>query len=134
MTKFPDRQSITEKVMAIIKPDHVIYDIDTAMVTWWRNIRSTGGFGLTSTGAKAFEQAEFEYQEFDAGARLGASHSILALKLDKYMPATYYLHIINNRQKIRVYDSRVSMMIVLCDSDVNAYLESLSHVGTLRKR
>lgn len=134
MIKFPDRQMIVEKVLSILNSNYTADDLRNANITWWKNIRSTGGYGLTYAGSQAFEKAQIEFQEFDNGHSGYVSNMGLSMQLDRKMVAPYYFYSDKKHQKIRIYDSRVAMMIVLCDSDVNAYLESLSHVGTLRKR
>lgn len=124
MIKFPDRVMITEKVMTIIKPDHTVHDIDNAMITWWQNIRSTGGFGLTYVGSKAFESAEIEYQEFDNGESSHMGNTGLSIGLDRKMTTPYYFYSDQRRQKIKIYDPRIAMLVSLHES-VGAYLKTL---------
>lgn len=124
MIKFPDRRMITEKIMSIIKPEYTVFDVDTAMVTWWQNIRSTGGFGLTYAGSKAFEAAEIEYQEFDNGDSSHFGNMSLSISLDRKMTTPYYFYSDQRHQKIKIYDGRIAMLISLHES-VSDYLKTL---------
>lgn len=124
MAYFADRTTITKKILAIINPEHTVLDLDTAMVTWWKNIRSTGGFGLTYAGSKAFEKAEIAFQEFDEGDSGYIGNMGLSLLLDSKMTTPYYFYSDQRRQKIKIYDSRIAMLITLHES-VGAYLKTL---------
>jgi hypothetical protein len=124
MIKFPDRRMIVEKVITIIKPEHTVFDIDNAMVTWWQNIRSTGGFGLTYAGSKAFESAQIEYQEFDDGESSYMGNVGMATGLDRKMTTPYYFYNDQRRQKIKIYDGRIAMLVSLHES-VSAYLKTI---------
>jgi len=124
MIKFPDRRMIVETVIAIIKPEHTVSDVDNAMITWWQNIRSTGGFGLTYIGSKAFESAQIEYQEFDDGESSHVGNIRLSTDLDRKMTTPYYFYNDQRRQKVKIYDGRIAMLVSLHES-VGAYLKTL---------
>lgn len=124
MIQFATRDQITSAVLKILMPDHSKEDLHKAKVTWWQNFRSTGGFGLTFNGSKAFQNAEIEYQEYEisrVATVTGLGYSSL---LDKKMIVPYYFYVDKGIFKIKVYDSRVSMLIVLYDS-VMDYVNSL---------
>jgi hypothetical protein len=124
MAYFADRTSITKKILAIINPEYTEADLHHAMITWWRNIRSTGGFGLTYAGSQAFEKAELEFQEFDNGVSSHMGNSGLSIGLDRKMITPYYFYSNEKRQKIKIYDSRIAMLVTLHES-VGAYLKTL---------
>lgn len=119
--KFPTREQVTRAVLRIIQPEYTDADFDFKMITWWLNIRSNGGFGLTYDGSKAFELACIDYKEFET-----STPPIIhfALTLDKKMPVAYYSRIDKGICKIKVYDDRVSMMIILYDT-IDVYLSHL---------
>jgi hypothetical protein len=126
MTKFVcDRRVVVKRILDIIKPDNTDEDVNIAMKTWWQNIRRTGGFSLSNTGAEMFKRADLEYHEIDYGIVLNSlSATAFAAILDKKMPAPFFLIFQNRRKYIRVYDSRMALMMALYD-DINAYLDSL---------
>jgi hypothetical protein len=113
MVYFPDRTSITKKVLSLIKPDYTEDDLHQSFVSWWRNIRATGGFGLTYVGSKAFEKAEITFQEFENDPSSHMRNMELSISLDKKMTTPYYFSSVDRRQKIKIYDSRIAMIIVL---------------------
>jgi hypothetical protein len=124
MAYFADRTAITKKILSIINPEYTEADLHQAMVTWWQNIRSTGGFGLTYAGSQAFEKAELEFQEFDNGVSSHMGNSGLSIGLDRKMITPYYFYSNEKRQKIKIYDSRIAMLVTLHES-VGAYLKTL---------
>lgn len=124
MSKFADRDMITEKILSILTPEYSVKELHDAKVTWWKNFRNTGGYGLTVAGARAFEQADLDFVEFDDGPSDVMLNNALGLLLDSKMVTPYYFYIADRRRKIRIYDSRVVMLIGLYDT-VSAYLQSL---------
>lgn len=115
-----DKERIVQAVLPLI-PDTEITTAEYAMKTWWTNIRSTGGLGLTKLGADMFEAAGIEYHEFE----MGPSHSMgmlaTSLVLNRDMECPYYFYSNNRRRHVKVYDSRIAMLILLC-GDINEYL------------
>lgn len=124
MMLFPSRDLITKTVLTLLKPEHDDNDLHRASVTWWQNLRSSGGYGLTMVGAKAFDTAELQFVEFDNGASSIMTDLALRVHLDKKMTVPYYFFIEKKRQKIRVYDERISLLIILYDG-VTSYLKSI---------
>ena len=124
MAYFPDRTSITKKILSLVNPDYTEDDLHQAMVTWWQNIRTTGGFGLTYAGSQAFEKAEIEFQEFDNGMSSHMGNTGLSIGLDRKMTTPYYFYSTDRRQKIKIYDPRIAMLVTLHES-VGSYLHTL---------
>lgn len=123
MTKYPSREQVTATVLKIIEPDYTDVDFHKAMGLWWQNIRTSGGYGLTVAGAKAFENAQISYQEFEAAA--SPLSVVFAMELDKKMLVPYHRYNNKGTQRVKIYDGRVSMIIVLYES-IDTYLEGLS--------
>lgn len=124
MTKFVlDKDVITAKVLAIIDPDYSAEKFRIARITWWKNIRSSGGLGLTDLGNECFQQAEIVSTEhkFDVDVLPWTIH---LLALDKKITCPYFLYVKNRRAYVVLYDDRVSVMCVLHGS-VKAYLDTL---------
>lgn len=124
MAYFADRTTITKKILAIINPEYTEADLHQAMVTWWQNIRSTGGFGLTYAGSQAFEKAELEFQEFDNGASGYISNMAFSLLLDSKMVTPYYFYSDQRLKKVKIYDSRIAMLVTLHDT-IGHYLNTV---------
>ena len=124
MTKFPARRLIVRKILEIINPDYNDASVDDAMAIWWQNPRSTGGFGLSYAGQLAFEKAEIEYVEFDEGPSSYMGNMSFAAALNAKMVVPYYFYSNEKRKKIKIYDSRVTMLIAFYES-VGAYLNTI---------
>lgn len=117
-----NKEEITRKILPLIDSTE-ISDFDYAMKTWWVNIRSTGGLFLSSLGDEMFRLAQIEYHDLTADWGSMAA----ALKLDRKMPCPYYLYVNNKQKFIRVYDSRVAMLITLHGSIQN-FLQNKSDI------
>lgn len=126
MIKFPARSEVTDKVLSILNPDYTEDDLYNANIIWWKNIRSTGGFGLTYAGSQAFEKAEIEFQEFDDGPSSHMGNMTLSLLLDAKMVTPYYFYSHDTRRKVKIYDGRVAMIITLYET-VSDYIKTLDN-------
>lgn len=121
MTKFVrDRGLITKKILEIRNPDYNTADYDTALLTWWTNIRSSGGLGLTYNGFVAFHEAGIEHWDLEADKAYFSTFKN-RLRLDRLFPTPYYQW----GAKVRIYDSRVFVMVQL-HGGLAGYLDSLA--------
>lgn len=119
-----DRRLITKTVLSLINPDHTENDLDTAMATWWQNIRSTGGYGLSYAGSRAFDKAEIGHTEFEDGPSSHMGNMSRNLSLDRKMLVPYYFYSDKKTRKIKVYDDRVALLITLHEN-IGSYLQTL---------
>jgi hypothetical protein len=83
------------------------------MSRWWRNIRSSGGLGLTDLGNTKFLEAELEYWDFDVPADIGMSTIKFNFLLDRNLPCPYILLFAKQKNIIRIYDSRIAVSVSL---------------------
>lgn len=123
MTNFVvDKAAITKKVLSILRDgDYTQSDVELALFKWWSNIRNNGGLKLTDHGNLAFKEADLDHFDYHF---VGWSGSLL-LKFDRYMPCPYHLHIgVTKKSYVRVYDSRIAMLIGLHGSIID-YVDSL---------
>jgi hypothetical protein len=113
MISFETRKSeITKKIITLIDSTE-ISDYDYAMKTWWVNIRNTGGLCLTTSGDQIFTQTKIEHFDLVIDWTNFNDGVSCALMLDRRMPCPYYLFFKNKQKIIRVYDSRVALLITL---------------------
>jgi hypothetical protein len=123
MTDFVlDKEIITRKILGIIKPEYGTKDLKIALSTWWKNIRSDGGLGLTDVGIKAFDYADINYNEFECSELY---QSYTKLKLDRYLLCPYAEIYKKGTLYLRIYDDRISILINL-HGNVAKYIDSLS--------
>jgi hypothetical protein len=119
-----DKAEIVRTLIPFI-PEEEISDFDYCMKTWWKNIRSTGGLGLTYYGDCMFQLMELENYTFEIGISHGSMSNLgTAMYLDKYIKCPYYFLSKNNKRVLHVYDSRIATMIMLT-GDVFEYMNKL---------
>ena len=122
------KETITIAVLAQL-PDVDRISLKTALLTWWMNIRKEGGLRLSALGDLAFRQAEIEYYEYPFNLVLDGSIHGFMLELNKKIKCPYFLGVNKDTDKknkpyIRLYDSKVAMMVSLY-GNINEYLESV---------
>lgn len=103
------KAEITQRILDLLEPQHRV-DFDTAMQTWWRNLRPQGGLALTDQGLKVFrDQAEIECHEFAIPKNQPISQGML-LRLDRGQEWPYHM---DRRRRITFFGSREAMMMAL---------------------
>jgi hypothetical protein len=127
-----DKEQIVKAVLPLL-PGYSAFDhertVDYAMKTWWTNIRSTGGLGLSKYGADMFNAAGIESHQFEIGPSGSMSNIATSLVLNREMQCPYYFYSTNRKRYIEVYDSRIAMLILLC-GDINEYIARLRDNNT----
>lgn len=93
-------------------------DIEKLIFRWWTTGRGSDSLRLTEDGKIAFDLAEIEY--FDFALLVKKTNQLKANKftvsIGKKVKCPYYIGLKNNQAKsayIRIYDSKVAMMIQL---------------------
>jgi len=120
---------ITQLVLQQI-PKDLNYDLSgrstpfDLITKWWFTGRS-GGLRLTERGDQAFKLAQIEFYDYSVGEVSATFHSF-ALQLSKKIACPYYLDVNTKKGSllIRLYDSRVAMMVSLY-GNLKDYLESV---------
>jgi hypothetical protein len=119
-----DKLKLTETIISNLPLGHDM-DIDTAMKTWWYNIRATGGLRLTELGYFTFKKVmdlesyamEINWETFDR---------MTVLKLDRRLQMPYYIEV---KKKIPMnvvfFGSREAMLARLY-GDLNKFLDNYS--------
>lgn len=126
MTNFVvDKTAITKKVLSILDMGDDQDTYDHVYKLWWKNIRQNGGLCLTEIGDSAFRKAGLEYYDIDCSNRKGPIPSDILLKMDKYLLCPYIPILVKKDRFLRVYDSRVAVMIGI-HGHLIEYLNSLS--------
>jgi hypothetical protein len=121
----PDKAEIVRTLLPLV-PDTEISDFDYAMKTWWKNIRNTGGLGLTLYGDNVFKIVGLESYDFDLGQNSYFGGMGTLIMLDKYMPCPYYFRLSDRKKHLRIYDGRVATMIML-NGSVTEYIEKIKN-------
>ena len=124
----PNKQKITEAILAEIPKTHRIYHelpIEEVIFKWWFTGRQEG-LRLTDAGVTAFELANIEFYDHDFSQN-GQSYFSFILALNKKIKCPYYLGVKRSQEKssyIRLYDSKIAMMVKLY-GNLQEYLESI---------
>ena len=118
-----DKKKLTQELIALL-PDEQQVSIDSAMRTWWFNIRKNGGMRLTGSGYRVFTQdldlASYEWQIKDPHA----FNQHLMLALDRKIQMPYYISATKGiPKKIVFFGSREAVMINLY-GDLQKFLDN----------
>lgn len=121
------KHTITAAVLAQL-PDQEI-DMEHAMSTWWQTGRSTGGLRLSAQGDAYFKLAEIEFFMCPVEKIPAGTWYSFVLDLSLKIKTPYYLSSTTTEDKkgepfVRVYDSKIAMMIALYGS-LKEYLDSI---------
>ena len=123
MTK---KEELSKIVLAELP--HTQLTLDHAMKAWWVNLLKHGGLRLTDAGDLAFRTAEFEYFDFEFKTT-NVAWSQYMLDLNNKMACPYYINVRTTPEGrkepfIRVYDSRIAMLINLY-GNITRYIQSV---------
>lgn len=117
------KEEITEKVKELLPAS-----VREQPYMWWMTGRQEG-MRLTEYGDFCFRTAEIEFYEFTLTQKKQSWYNFL-LELNNKINCPYYLGVNrtdDSKKKtiLRIYDSKIAMMIGLFGSDVEDYLRSL---------
>lgn len=108
-----DKRKLTEELIALF-PEEQRISVDSAIPSWWFNIRRNGGMRLTGLGYRAFtEDLDLEHYAYSIdNPLLFTQHTIL--KLDRKMQMPYYIHAVKGIPKqIIFFGSKEAVMVNL---------------------
>ena len=98
-----NKQAVTEKLIKLL-PDNKRPSIEEAMLTWWFNLRDTGGLRLTNTGYKVLKtDLELESWQFELKR---SKNKRVILALDRRLKWPYYIE----RKHVEFFNSKEAMM------------------------
>ena len=120
-----DRTELTQSWLAQLDPE-TRPSAEVAMSTWWRNIRDTGGLGLSDTGYEWLIQElglpEWRYHIPHKGASSMSLWRMLIL--DRHCPCVYWFKLTSREFQLSFFDSREAMTYNLY-GDLDRYLTML---------
>ena len=108
-----DKRKLTEELIALL-PDQQRVNLESALPSWWFNLRRNGGMRLTSTGYQTLaEDLELEHYSYN----IDDPHTFnkqLILKLDRKMQMPYYIHAVKGiPKKIIFFGGKEAVMVNL---------------------
>ena len=116
----PNKNEITKRLVELAgHTDRV--DLETALKTWYQNIRPTGGLRLTTYGYKMFKSMHIESWVWAWPEQKGYIDKRLLLDMDRKMEYPYYIN--SKKREIVFFSSREAMMATLY-GDIKKWLEN----------
>jgi len=108
-----DKRKLTQELIALLSEEQRI-SVDSAMPSWWFNLRRNGGMRLTAVGYQTFvEKFELEHYSYHIDDPLGFTKQTI-LKLDRKMQMPYYIHAVKGIPKqIIFFGSKEAVMVNL---------------------
>jgi hypothetical protein len=108
-----NKHRITQELINLI-PEAQRISFDSAMSTWWFNLRKNGGLRLTAAGYVVFADVlKLEHYNHVINDPMAFNQQVI-LKLDRKMQMPYYIHAVKGVPKqIILFGSREAMMINL---------------------
>jgi len=105
-----DKKKLTEQLIALL-PEERRMSVDSAMPSWWFNLRKNGGMRLTGLGYATFvNDLELEHYNYAILDPLAFNQQLI-LKLDRKLQTPYYIHAVKGVPKMVVFfGSREAVM------------------------
>jgi hypothetical protein len=118
-----DKRLLTQQLIQLL-PDQQRISVDSAMPTWWFNLRKNGGMRLTVSGYDVFvKKLELEHYSYSIDNPMKFNQQTI-LKLDRKMQMPYYIHAVKGvPKKIIFFGSREAVMVNLY-RDLEQFLDN----------
>jgi hypothetical protein len=120
-----NKSTIVNTILQLL-PEDQTESPETAMKTWWTNIRLTGGLGLTEHGDAMFRLAEIECHDFEIQRNPDIGILFTSLMLNRELECPHFSYYTKYKRYIRIYDSRIAMLIALT-GDIYLYLSRVKN-------
>lgn len=121
-----DRTKLTQSWLEQLDPEFRP-SLENAMLSWWRNIRKTGGLGLSDTGHEwLVQELNLPHWRYVALHQDGASMSLRRqLTLDRHCPCVYWFRSNSRQAELVLFDSREAVTYQLY-GNLDRYLTALT--------
>ena len=129
MSKPTHKELITEAVILQMPSGWTEWTKEEALKRWWQTGARGDTLRLTEFGDTAFRLSEIEFYEYEFTKKIEGSYHGYLLELSRKIKCPYYLGVNKqdgkkNKPYIRLYDSKVAMMVSLY-GDIDSYLKSV---------
>jgi len=108
-----DKRRITAELIKLL-PDEQRISVESAIPSWWFNLRKNGGMRLTKMGHDVFvKNLELENYGYNIDDPTQFNQTVI-LELDRKMQMPYYIHAVKGiPKKIVFFGSREAVMVNL---------------------
>lgn len=118
-----DKRKLTQELVALLPDTHGV-SFDSAMRSWWFNLRKNGGMRLTGAGFVAFTRdLDLEFYEYQIKDPLNFNQQII-LNLDRKLQTPYYIHAIKGIPKKIIFFGSKEAVIVNLYGDLKLFLDN----------
>lgn len=114
-----NKRNFVRHILGLL-PD-IDIDEETALVSWYQNIRNSGGLRLSPLGYQAFMTAGIEHWSVSFGGAVRHLSVPTLMGMDKKMKYPYYLDF--KKKQIVTFSSREAMLATLY-GDLQKFLEN----------
>jgi len=118
-----DKRLLTQQLIELL-PEQQRISVESAIPTWWFNLRKNGGMRLTKLGHDTFiDELQLEHWSYEIQDPMRFNQQII-LKLDRQIQMPYYIHAVRGiPKKIVFFGSREAMLARLY-GDLDKFLSN----------
>lgn len=129
MSKPSYKEQITSVVVEQLPENLRMFALGECIRRWWQTGSTGTSLRLTEMGDTMFRIAEIEFYQYGLTKKIEGSYHSYILDLSRKIKCPYYLGVNKqdgekNEPYIRLYDSKVAMMVSLY-GDINSYMQSV---------
>lgn len=130
MTKPSYKEQITTKVIEQLPEAMRMFTVEECVRRWWQTGSSGTSLRLSEMGDTMFRIADIEFYQYDFNVKLVEGHHGYILDMSKKLKCPYFIGVTRtpgkkNQPYIRLYDSKIAMMISLY-GDIDTYIKSIN--------
>ena len=118
-----DKRKLTAQLIELL-PEEQRIGVDSAVASWWFNLRKNGGMRLTNTGFQTFvEDLELEHYEYQIENALLFNQQTV-LDLDRKMQMPYFIHAVKGIPKKIVFFGGKEAVVVKLYGNLQQFLDN----------
>ena len=118
-----DKRKLTAQLIELL-PEEQRISVDSAVASWWFNLRKNGGMRLTNAGFQTFvEDLELEHYEYQIENALLFNQQTV-LDLDRKMQMPYFIHAVKGIPKKIVFFGGKEAVVVKLYGNLQQFLDN----------
>jgi hypothetical protein len=118
-----DKRKLTAQLIELL-PEEQRISLDSAVASWWFNLRKNGGMRLTNTGFQTFvEDLELEHYEYQIDNAVLFNQQTV-LDLDRKMQMPYFIHAVKGIPKKIIFFGGKEAVVVKLYGNLQQFLDN----------
>lgn len=118
-----DKRKLTAQLIELLPKEQRI-SLDSAVASWWFNLRKNGGMRLTNTGFQTFvEDLELEHYEYQIDNAVLFNQQTV-LDLDRKMQMPYFIHAVKGIPKKIIFFGGKEAVVVKLYGNLQQFLDN----------